>query len=349
MTHERRVDVSPQWRIGLLAREAALSVRTSRRLRPLVVAAVLIGPLLAAIASSDAASFERDRATLDEAGARVILIAGATESSVMIDRSSCESLAEVDGIERAGALLASTRTAVVPIGPSVALVPASISLVPALAYAGAVTGPDLVTGAMRIQRIDTGAVLDVAQGSNQPEGVPLDRAVAVRIPDSVTTVDRCIVIAEPGAALPIVATTALGALEVSGSSPVATPVLAQPLDATEQYLQRPTRWAPLALGIIAGLATVGLGATRLSEFAAYRLSGTRRRELAVILGLEAVALSGIAALSSTAAALAVSPWLVSAPTTAMGAFVLAGAWWVIAAIGSAPLVRISALNLSKER
>ena len=114
-------------------------------------------------------------------------------------------------------------------------------------------------------------------------------------------------------------------------------MLAQPLDATEQFLQRPTRWLPLAVGIIAGLATIALGATRLSEFAAYRLSGTRPKELAAILGLESLALAGVAAVSGVAAALLLSPWLVSGVTTAAGSLVVGATWWAIAAIGLAPL------------
>lgn len=337
------------WRLPLLAREALQSVRTSRRLRPLLVVAVLVGPALAAVAGVEAIGLDRDRAALDEAGARVIVLAGSAEQPVTIDRASCEGLAKLPGVERAGALLASTRTAVLPLGPAVAVVPTSPSLLPELTFADSVVGADLVSRAERVERLDTGVVLTAAPGANQPEGIPLDRALAVPIAESVREIDRCIVVVDQGAPLPTVAGAALGALTVSGPLPVATPVLAQPLDATEQFLQRPTRWLPLAVGIIAGLATIALGATRLSEFAAYRLSGTRPKELAAILGLESLALAGVAAVSGVAAALLLSPWLVSGVTTAAGSLVVGATWWAIAAIGLAPLARISPLRLSKER
>lgn len=337
------------WRPALIAREALLSVRTSRRLRPLLLTAVVLGPALAGVAAADALALDRNRAILDEAGARVVVIAGSTEAPVSIDRASCEALSAMEGVERAGAVLPSVRSPVIPAGPAVALTPTSPTLVNELVWAEAVIGDELELRADRVKRLDTGEILAATAGSNQPEGIALDRAIAIRLPESVTTVERCIVVVDQGGDVTSIATFALGSLATSGSTPVATPVLTQPLDATAQYLDRPTRWIPLAAGALAGLATIALGATRLSEFAAYRLSGSRRRDLAAILGCEALALAGVAAASGVVAAVVVAPWIVSPAATAAGAISAAAVWWAIAAIGTAPLARISSLNLSKER
>lgn len=75
-------------------------------------------------------------------------------------------------------------------------------------------------------------------------------------------------------------------LVVSGGAVVGNPQLRLPLDSVTVFLQRPTIYAPVALGILGGVIAGIVTLLRSSELAAYRFAGTSPRSLLIILTME---------------------------------------------------------------
>lgn len=345
MTMER-----DRWSSSSLAREAVRNVRTSRRrLWPLLFFAIVGGAALAILAAVEGVQLRGDLTTLALSGRNVVVFGSASEIPALIDRGSCDRLSTLVGVDRAGAVLNSQRVPVLPLGGSIPVVPVSVTLVPELSAVPAVVGSALGAGSGLGRIIIDGVPLAATGAAAQPEGIPLNQAVAVAAPATVVAVERCVVVLSSGAdaeaMIPLLATQ----LVVDGVPPTGTAVLDEPLDRIEAFNQRLTRWLPLVVGALGGLASAGIAATRSNEFAAYRISGTTRRSLLLVYGMEAAILAGAMTTSAALGAVALSDWVIDVGAVTLGGLAGAGAWLVVALLGFLPLGSQSVLTITKER
>lgn len=338
-----------RWALPAITREAVRNVRTSRRrLQPLLYFATIAGVAMAILAAVEGVQLRSDLTALALNGRNVVVLGSVSEVPTLIDRGSCESLAAMPGVDRAGAVLTSQRLAVLPVG-SIPVVPVSVTLVPELRTAPAVIG-SAVTAPPSVTRISIdGIPIAATHATAQPEGIPLNQAIAVAAPPTVDTIERCIAVlstgADAGTMIPILAAQ----LVVNGTAPTGVTILDEPLDRIDTFHQRLTRWIPLLVGILGGLATAAIAATRSNEFASYRISGTSRRSLFLIYGLEASLLAGTMATSGALAAIAVSAWVVDVGAIALSTLAAAAGWVLIALLGFLPLSTQSILTSTKER
>lgn len=331
-----------------LAREALANVRHSRRrLRPLVVAAVLLGATVPLVATIDSVSYRLDLAALERAGANVIVIA-SEEGERGIDRRSCDRLSDLSGIARSGSILTSTRAPVIGVGASVAIVPVTGNLAAALTFSPVAIGYEL-TDAMTQTMVLSGVVVEGRRDVRQPDGIPLNRALAISAPHDVRSVERCVVVVGPGVSAPRSVPVVVAALDTTTSSLAGTLVHVPTIDRTAAFLDRPTRWAPVAAGALLGILQAVTMMTRQSELAAYRLSGTPPSTLRTILMFEALVITGAMAASATAAAVALGGVLFEGPATAFGGLAAAGIAFIAAAIAASAYSRQSLLSMTKER
>ncbi len=339
-----------RWTTKALVREAVRNIRTSRRrLWPLLSFAVVAGVALAILAAVESVQLRSDLATLALSGRNVVVFGSASEVPASIDRNSCDRLAASPSVERAGAILSSRRGPILPLGGAIPMVPVSATLLPELKNADAVVGSALSSGSQIRTIMVDGIPLSAARGLPQPEGIPVNQAVAVAAPVTVVSVERCVVVLSAGADQEVMIPLLAAQLVVDGAPPTGAAVLTEPIDRIAAYYERLTRWLPLVVGALGGLITAGIAATRSNEFAAYRISGTSRRSLLLIYGIEAAILAGVMGTSASLASVALAGWISDVAATGFGALAGAGSWLVAALMGFLPLNSQSVLTVTKER
>lgn len=337
-----------EWNPAFLMREATENLRSSRRrLRPVLLIAVFLGVLLPIVAAVDSAAYRADMEALRNAGASVIVISSDAGEEA-IARRSCDRLVDMDGIERSGSVLTSTRVPVVGLGDGIPITPVTGTLVPGLATSRVVIGHDLTTKAS--QRVVLSGVPVVgSRGQAQPEGIPVNAALAVAASPALASVERCTVVLEPGLVATSYLSEVLAAVDTHAAAVTASPVLTQPVDRTDAFLTRLTRWSPAVAGVLLGALHTIMLMTRQSELAAYRLSGTRQAELRTILIFETALVSGAMATSAVVAVLVLNWAMVSSAAAALSGLGAASIAFACGAVASTFVSRQSLLNLSKER
>ncbi|WP_092915200.1 hypothetical protein [Agrococcus baldri] len=296
-------------RPAAIVREALLNA-TGGRIGTVALSCVVIalGATLSAVAAVDHASFTADQQVLTAAGGQVAVIASSTRAEVQIDRRSCERLANRSEVARAGLIWNSHRTVVGPTGLGVPVVEVSTSLVPELSASTAVIGIGLAAqmnpGHVVIDDVPVAAV----PGSDQPEGIPLDAAIAVTAPISARSGERCLVEFEPGAESASALAAATAQIRVFGGPVIATLTHQDATSAVQRHLDRPSRWMSLLVGVLGGglLALTIVG--RQSAVASYRVSGVAPIALRWILTLETAWFAGLIAISNTAGLIALQAW-----------------------------------------
>lgn len=336
------------WRVNLLLREAQRNVRLSRRrLTPLLVLAVALGSVVACISAVEAQQMHTAMAKADAAGAHVLVFTSTSTSPASITRESCERLDRDAGVERAGSVTALGRLPIVPVGSSVPIASVTGSLVPELDDYPLVLGADFAGvpewAALR------GARLQSTGGARQPEGIPVNQSVSVLAPATVTTVERCIAVLDPTASVIAMTPVLMSQLETAGSPLGAAPVSALGYSPGDAYSDRTSRWLPFAIGALGALITIGLSLTRSDEIAAYRMSGSRPRDVAAILLAESALIAGAMALSGGLAAVVMMNYLVDLSSTVSALLAAAGAWVSFSAPGLFLAARRPLNLVGKER
>lgn len=123
----------------------------------------------------------------------------------------------------------------------------------------------------------------------------------------------------------------------------------QQFDLVEQYRASALQFVPLTLGLIGGVAAALVNAARSREFATYRLSGTSRTSLLVILLVEEIML-GLTLTAGASMATAVLWTRLLGPLESLSYAFAAGALLTcFALVGSLPGALRSAAVLSKDR
>ena len=352
-----------RWPLGLLAREAARNVLgIGARLMPLVLAAVLLGSAQVAVAVHTSAAFDASLTELESQGRHILDIsprpedvAGATAvNPAGVSRASCEALTSLPGVKKSGIVIeAKTPISIPQLGARVPVRRTSETLIPLLRQYDVVIGTSL------------GTSIGLAEGATVrligPAGTPLDAVVAggPELPSSLALFGAPAPGDDLGGACRVQLTRAadevrmipalLGSLEARGATLRATPVLGDAVDVVAMHLNRTERFLPLMLGIIGGVITAVLAFMRSAELATYRLAGTSRRSLGILLTLESAILAGVFLAASALAQVVLGSSLVAPGATGLWSLVGAFAWVATGALLAAPLLRRRPSDMAKDR
>lgn len=341
------------WRVADLAREALRNtVGRSARLLPAVALAVVLGSGTAAFVALETASLQDELDDLAERGRGVVSYMQANpDQPALVSRASCEALAGAPGVEAAGAVVPGGSTEVVPVGPDVPVQRASTTLVPGLADVDALVDAGLLDRAgPSDQRVLVGAeALGSARTPGLREGVGAGRSLTVPLRPDDALVERCVVVLDPLVAVDDVAATQIASLHVSGNAVVGTEALRATSDPVQAFLDRPSRFLPVLLGLLGAVTTAVTYRLRASELAVYRLSGTSARSLLVLVALETLLVTGVAATATTLAVVALHARYLDPTTPVLWGLVLAGTWAVVALAATADLAVRRPTDLAKDR
>lgn len=340
------------WRLGLLAREAARNVfgRGSRMLVVLALA-ILAGAASSAYIALDTQSMRDDVQDLAADGRNVLVFSAmSNDAPASIQRASCEALAEQHGVLRAGILDPAGQLDVLPVGPRLPAQRASSTLFPELVGADLLVGRNLSDRAERPFTVWAGQDLATAVHADpHPEDLGTGSSVTLPPRPTDTTSTRCVVVldafSDVDAALPTVA----AGLKVSDNPVSGAELLTATNDPVNDYLQRLDRWFPVLLGLLGGAAMAITTRLRASEIAVYRMSGTAPVSVLTLLTLEALLVSGAAAVSATAASLALFEHYRDPAIPILWGLALAGAWSIIALAASLDLPFRRPNDLAKDR
>ncbi|QIK84519.1 hypothetical protein [Sanguibacter sp. HDW7] len=355
---------SDGWRLATLVREAVRNALGARgRLVPLVLAAVLAGAAHVAVAVNASARLDASLTDLESEGRHVVTIStkdvpgqsrGAGTTGVR--PASCEALTRVPGVELAGVVVEDVeKLATAQLGSFVPVRRVSSSLVPEVATHDVVVGTSLAErvglDATPGARVSLGGLGAEAQDAVVGGGRVLPSTIAIftaRAPGDAPAAECRVAMSrfvDVERMLPILT----GSLRTVGAETVVEPMLRETTDVVALHAGRVDRLLPVLLGVLGGLVTAVLALLRSAELATYRLAGTSRRSLGLLLGFEASLLGGVFLASSALAILALRGELVA--PLASGAWALAGAcaWVAVASLLTAPLLRRRPSDMAKDR
>lgn len=195
-------------------------------------------------------------------------------------------------------------------------------------------GPDLATA---------------VHAESHPEDLGTGSSITLPPRSSDTAAARCVVVldefSDVDTALPAVAAQ----LKIEDNPAAGAELLVATNDPIADYLQRADRWPPLLLGMLGAFATAITTRLRASEIAVYRMSGTAPVSVMSLLTLEILLVTGTAALSATAASLALSAHYLDPAVPILWGLALAGTWAVVALAASLDLALRRPTDLAKDR
>lgn len=337
------------WYVGLLAREAVRNVcgPGSRTLAVLALA-VLAGAGSSAYIALGTQTMRQEIHDLAADGRNVLVFSAlSNEAPTRIERDSCEALAGQHGIGRAGILEPVGELDVLPVGTRLPAQRASTTLFPELSDADLLVGHNLSDRASRPFTVRAGQDLATAVHADpHPEDLGTGSSITLPPRPGDATSTQCVVIldafSDVDTALPAVAAQ----LKVTTNPASGTELLTATSDPATDYLQRSDRWFPLLLGLLGAVATAITTRLRASESAVYRMSGTSPVSVMTLLTFETLLIAGSAALSATAASLALSAYYLDPAVPVLWGLALAGTWALAASLDLA--VRRPS-NLAKDR
>lgn len=349
------------WSLSLLTREAVRNVlTTASRLFPVLVLAVVFGSAHVAFAAHQGTALEAELDQLQTQGRNIVEITGNEPAgpgrSTQISRASCEALSDLLMVDRAGLRLDSSETvSYAQIGLNVPVRAMSTTLAPKLNEYDALLGNGLVKqaklgeiGAITVVS-DTGTPFTAyADPTIGVEGLST-AAMFVPISPGVTAGPTCMVVLDRYATLLESRDVVAAALIVDGGAVRADALLNETTNLVQTYLNRPDRYLPVLLGIIGGLAVAAIAGLRSSELAAYRLSGTSPRSMALLLGLEQALTAGLFVCSSALTVAFLRGDLIS-PQAILGWSVIAAmAWLTVGNLATLPILRKRPSDMAKDR
>lgn len=341
-----------RWHVGMLAREAVRNVfgRGSRMLAILALA-VLAGAGSSAYIALETQTMRQEIHDLAADGRNVLVFSAlSSDAPTRIERASCEALADQHGVHHAGILETAGELDVLPVGTRLPTRRASTTLFPELAADGLLVGRNLSDRSSHPFTVRAGQDLATAvHAKPHPEDLGTGSSITLPPRPSDTTSERCIVIldafSDVDAALPAVAAQ----LKVTQNPVSGAELLTATNDPVTDYLQRPSRWFPLLLGLLGAIATAITTRLRASEIAVYRMSGSSPLSVMTLLSLETLLITGTAALSATAASLALAAHYLDPAIPMLWGIALAGTWALIALATSLDLAARRPSDLAKDR
>ena len=341
-----------RWAAGQLAREACRNVFDLRsRLFFLLGLAALMGALIPIYAAVQSTQL-RAQLSQDALRGRNILVFAAlnADSPVEISRASCERLSSSPDVVRAGVLLPLPTRNFLQLGAVIPVAAASSTLLPELARFGALVGSALrPTGPAFSLLMPDGGIQSAIVNNPQPDVIGTNSNVVVGLPPAVTSTPRCIVVLTPTAIEAEAVPQLRAQLQSTGGAVSAQQEFTESRSPIALFLGRPDQFLPLLLALAGALSAGMLNRLRTAEWAAYRMSGTSARSLAIIMLCEQSALAGCLGLAATLATLVLAPVLIS-PVATIGMALAAAALWVgVGTFASVQICWRKPTSLAKDR
>ncbi len=340
------------WSINALAREAIRNVFAHQsRLLFVTLVAIVAGSVLAMALAFDANSFRNRLTDLDLKGRNLVsLISADPNVTAEIDRDSCEALTDTPGVERAGFIVAAGSTEVIQLGQPTNTVFASTSLFPQLQRSQALVGSAFGQQPQRSGTITTGlGHFSATKAIAQPEGLNTNSSLILPLSPSTTSAAECFAVLTPYAQAQTVIPFLVSQLDAQGAPIVGREATKQTMDPIALFLDRPTRFLPIVIGL-AGALVAGLGIRlRAAEFATYRLSGTSPRSLGILVFFEQAVVAGVGVAVGSLSLAFLAKYLISVPAAFLwiaSGFLL---WLTAASLMSLPLLKRDALAMAKDR
>ncbi len=340
------------WSMCALLRESTGNVFVAHsRLLILVVVAIVAGVGSSLFIAYEANALRIQLAALDTNGRNVVIFATASSASgeSQIDRHSCERLANSAGVTRSGLLTRGPRTTVLQLGKDMSIAQASTNLFPQLREHQALIGSALTDLPFHgLISTDLGT-FEAAVGSEQPVGIDTNSSLVLPLAPSTQSGTECLVVLDPFASadeqIPVLAAE----LDVSGQPIAGRQVTPQSIDPIYQFLSRVSQYLPLLIGVAGALVAALRNHLRAGEFAAYRLSGTSARSLAVIIFFEQAIVAGFGVLAATATLVLVHSYLLSFVGSFTWMFSAFAFWVAGSCIASLPVIMRGTMAMSKDR
>jgi hypothetical protein len=284
------------WATPSLVDEAVKNVLLSpSRIRWVLFAAVLLGVALTILRAVELNVLENQLEVLAGKGRNLLIIQGLTDDQKpRIDRSSCEDLTMNSGVVVAGGIVSRQDLSVAQLGTT-PLQAGSTTLFPELRSTSVVVGADLIDRRPgdQFNLLLEGESTPAIVGDRRPDGISTNSAIVTGFQASENVVDKCIVVLDQQQDASQAASTSLAQLDVKDHHVVATLVLQDVVDPVEQYLNRPSRFVPMGIGALLGGIIALTTFLRSSELATYRMSGTSRASLTLLLFFEACCCVGV--------------------------------------------------------
>lgn len=291
-------------------------------------------------------------AELQSRGRNVVVASlSSPDSASTVTRESCEALALYAQVERSGLVQPSDRTDFAELGPLVPVQKTSATLVPLLGASDAVVGSALAAGGSmpRTLRTPEGQLLDSIVGPALPAGVPVNSVLSVPLDLDTTTGTYCVAVVESYIPLSEARRLVLADLQIRGDPLLVSTPFSEDVDIVSIYLGRTERFLPAGIAVLAAFSTLALSRSRSSELAAYRLSGTSRRSLAIIVVLEQATIAGFYVASATATVLVAGLHMRDPAVPVLWATVGALAWTLCAGSAASVATLRRASGLAKDR
>lgn len=349
------------WSLSLLAREAVRNVLTTAgRLFPMLILAVVFGSAHVAFAAHQGTALEAQLDELQTQGRNVIDLSGDAPAgpgtAPQVSRASCEALSELPMVDRAGLRRDSDESvSYAQIGLNVPVRAMSVTLAPALNDYDALLGTGLVNQSKLgdIDAItvvsDTGTTFTAyADPSIGMEGLSTS-AMFVPLGPDVTSGPTCMVVLDRYANLQDSRAVLAASIDIDGGAGRADALLTETADLVQTYLNRSDRFLPMLLGVIGGLAVAGIAGLRSSELAAYRLSGTSPRSMAMLLGIEQALVAGLFVCSSALTVAILRGEIISAPAVLGWSLLAAMVWLTVGNLATLPILRKRPSDMAKDR
>lgn len=339
------------WSLRAALREAVKNVLlpSGRSLAGLGLS-VLLGSALVLSAVNDDSRFERVLRSQTRVGTHTVVIgANKADEAARVSTRSCSGLVHVTGVLVAGPLQLLGLDRVYQLDTHVAIVATSTSLLPALLATQAIVGSALPFDRPRPIAGSRLARVLATPGVPLAGGIPADSAVVVRLDPRVEVAGLCVAVLDPRVSPPTILPALAASVHSSGAPVLARVAAVAQVDPIADYRDRPRRLIPLACAALLCLWATALLRFRASEIAAYRLSGTSKPDMMLILALEQVVLAGVFSSAALASIVITRSQLVSARAVMLWTLTGVCLW-----LGAFPVLAIKsaygkATELAKDR
>jgi hypothetical protein len=317
----------------------------------LVLLSTVLGAAFPLVEVREFQKFRIQLVDLEARGRGVVLFSAANpDEEAAIERSSCDALTEDTSVARAGLLLAERNASFPQLGTSIPVFRASTTLFPLLSSVDALIGSEL-PGARELRRVAAGSgrQFTSAPADVQPEGIRANSSLVFALDSATVTGPLCIAVLNPLEQDRREGPRLAAALHASGGSLAARSVLQESVDIVASFEGRPTRFLGLASGFLGAISTTVMLWARSSELATYRVSGTSRRSLFVLLATQHALLAGCFVTSAAIAIAFAEHDLVSVAETVLLSLCGAALWVIAGAVGAVRPVASRVLTLAKDR
>jgi hypothetical protein len=342
-----------RWRIVDLLREALLNTFSLRVVSmALILMAVGSGVGCAIYMAAQWQVMQSALAQQERQGRSVIdFTSGDSRVVSRIDRSSCDRLSTTDGVRNAGAIEEAGRANFDLLGSGVQVQFASATLIGELGHFDAVVGSSLgfPAGTELLLTSDEFGSLDAIVGSPHEEALGVQTSVLMPLPPTDTQTESCTALVDQTSRAQSVIPALQSQLRSTGGGLMGTIRLRTGSDVVETYLNRPDRFVSVLAGAAGGLVAALRYRLAGGELAAYRFSGTSRRDLAKLLTFEQLLLCGVFVTSLCSASIVLG-LTIGTPFLPLSWGGLAGLSWLsVFVIAGLPIAASNPIKLAKER